>query len=236
MGFLWRRRSSVVKIVILLSAIWFTVAFLIYSEDRSTSNVVAQGPHTLELKYNNEFGDDNNDDLNENNINNLNDLNNNYNNKRYVNELQHQLNQLHLQTKNHKYNESVILNSNNYNNNNNVNSYNRNMNIDNGKINNNNYGNQNKRQPIPYQRRNKADAQKNGAGLSDDNGEYKFHLFVNSRFLTITLFHEAPNGKILRCVELRKPCFLMSKLVAINDFRFRLEKMKGQLVSIIHSI
>lgn len=34
MGFLWRRRSSLVKIVILLSAVWFTVAFLIYSEDR----------------------------------------------------------------------------------------------------------------------------------------------------------------------------------------------------------
>lgn len=34
MGFLWRRRSSLVKIVILLSAVWFTIAFLIYSEDR----------------------------------------------------------------------------------------------------------------------------------------------------------------------------------------------------------
>lgn len=33
MGFLWRRRSSLVKIVILLSAVWFTIAFLIYSED-----------------------------------------------------------------------------------------------------------------------------------------------------------------------------------------------------------
>lgn len=34
MGFLWRRRSSVLKIVCLLSAVWFTVAFLIYSDDR----------------------------------------------------------------------------------------------------------------------------------------------------------------------------------------------------------
>lgn len=36
MGFLWRRRSSLVKIVILLSAVWFTIAFLIYSEDRGS--------------------------------------------------------------------------------------------------------------------------------------------------------------------------------------------------------
>lgn len=35
MGFLWRRRSSLLKIVCLLSAVWFTVAFLIYTEDRS---------------------------------------------------------------------------------------------------------------------------------------------------------------------------------------------------------
>lgn len=34
MGFLWRRRSSLVKIVILLSAVWFTIAFLLYTEDR----------------------------------------------------------------------------------------------------------------------------------------------------------------------------------------------------------
>lgn len=57
MGFLWRRRSSVVKIVILLTAVWFTIAFLIYSEDRRSSNVVASGAHSLELKYNNEFDD-----------------------------------------------------------------------------------------------------------------------------------------------------------------------------------
>ncbi|XP_059607469.1 putative polypeptide N-acetylgalactosaminyltransferase 9 isoform X2 [Phlebotomus argentipes] len=36
MSFLWRRRSSVVKIVLLLTAVWFTIAFLIYSEDRQT--------------------------------------------------------------------------------------------------------------------------------------------------------------------------------------------------------
>lgn len=170
MGFLWRRRFSVVKIVILLSAVWFTVAFLIYSEDRRTSDVVAQAPHNLELKYNNEFNDDN-DDLNENSINNLNDLKNNYNNKYYVNKLQHQLNQQHLQTKNHNYNESMILNGKD-NSNDNANSYNRNINVVNGNSNNINLGKKNKKQYIPYQRRNEADAQKNGAGLSDDNGEY----------------------------------------------------------------
>lgn len=45
------------KIVILLSAVWFTVEFLIYSDDLRTSNIVASGPHALELKYNNEFDD-----------------------------------------------------------------------------------------------------------------------------------------------------------------------------------
>uniref|UniRef100_A0A1B0DHR2 Galactosyltransferase C-terminal domain-containing protein n=1 Tax=Phlebotomus papatasi TaxID=29031 RepID=A0A1B0DHR2_PHLPP len=34
MSFLWRRRSSVLKIALLLTAVWFTIAFLIYSEDR----------------------------------------------------------------------------------------------------------------------------------------------------------------------------------------------------------
>lgn len=170
MGFLWRRRSSVVKIVILLSAVWFTVAFLIYSEDRRTSNVVAQAPHTLELKYNNEFDDDS-DDLNKNSINNLNDLNSHYNNKHYVDKLQHQLNQQYLQSKNHKYNESVLILNSNDNNSDNVNSYNRNINVVNGYSNNNNFPNKKRRQHIPYQQRNEADAQKNGVGLSDDNGE-----------------------------------------------------------------
>lgn len=63
MSFLWRRRLSVVKIVILLSAVWFTVEFLIYSDDLRTSNIVAAGPHALELKYNNDF-DDGGDDAN----------------------------------------------------------------------------------------------------------------------------------------------------------------------------
>lgn len=59
MSFLWRRRLSVVKIVILLSAVWFTIEFLIYSDDLRTSNIEASGPQSLELKYNNEFNDDN---------------------------------------------------------------------------------------------------------------------------------------------------------------------------------
>lgn len=59
MSFLWRRRLSVVKIVILLSAVWFTIEFLIYSDDLRTSHIEASGPQSLELKYNNEFDDDN---------------------------------------------------------------------------------------------------------------------------------------------------------------------------------
>lgn len=70
MGFLWRRRSSLVKIVVLLSAVWFTVAFLIYSEDRRPANVPAQQPHSLELKFGSVFDDvDDVDDANANGVN-----------------------------------------------------------------------------------------------------------------------------------------------------------------------
>lgn len=75
MGFLWRRRSSVVKIVILLSAVCFTIIFLIDSEDRRSSNIVAPRPQSLELKYKNDDGDGNadGDDVNENSIDNINE-------------------------------------------------------------------------------------------------------------------------------------------------------------------
>lgn len=74
MGFLWRRRSSLVKIVVLLSAVWFTIAFLIYSEDRRTpaSGSAPSAPHNLPLIKNdlNEFDVGNNF----NNANNDNDI------------------------------------------------------------------------------------------------------------------------------------------------------------------
>lgn len=57
MGFLWRRRSSLVKIVILLSAVWFTIAFLIYSEDRRSSGTGPSAPHHLPLNYKNDFNE-----------------------------------------------------------------------------------------------------------------------------------------------------------------------------------
>lgn len=55
MGFLWRRRSSLVKIVVLLSAVWFTIAFLIYSEDRRSSGQSNNLP--LALIKDDEFND-----------------------------------------------------------------------------------------------------------------------------------------------------------------------------------
>lgn len=55
MGFLWRRRSSLVKIVVLLSAVWFTIAFLIYSEDRRSSGQSNNMP--LALIKDDEFDD-----------------------------------------------------------------------------------------------------------------------------------------------------------------------------------
>lgn len=43
MGFLWRRRSSLLKIVVLLSAVWFTIVFLIYTEDHRNGSSSAVG-------------------------------------------------------------------------------------------------------------------------------------------------------------------------------------------------
>lgn len=38
MGLIWRRRSSVFKIIIALVALWFTIVFFTYSDDRSSSS------------------------------------------------------------------------------------------------------------------------------------------------------------------------------------------------------
>jgi hypothetical protein len=38
MGLIWRRKSSVFKLVIALVALWFTIVFFTYSDDRSSSN------------------------------------------------------------------------------------------------------------------------------------------------------------------------------------------------------
>lgn len=67
MGFLWRRRSSLVKIVILLSAVWFTIAFLIYSEDRRSSGTGPSAPHHLPLSLKNDFNEFNDGGHNANN-------------------------------------------------------------------------------------------------------------------------------------------------------------------------
>lgn len=78
MGFLWRRRSSLVKIVVLLSAVWFTIAFLIYSEDRRTSGTAPSAPHNLPLIKNDLSGFDIGNNINSNdNDHNVNDENDN---------------------------------------------------------------------------------------------------------------------------------------------------------------
>lgn len=67
MSFLWRRRSSLVKIVILLSAVWFTVAFLIYSEDHRPNSSGGQQSHNLPQSLKSDFNEielDNNNDIN----------------------------------------------------------------------------------------------------------------------------------------------------------------------------
>lgn len=156
MGFLWRRRSSVVKIIILLSAVWFTIAFLIYSEDRRTSSIVASGPHSLELKYNNEFDDG---DDNENSIDNINDnIDRFFNNKPILSKTigKHNVNSEHA--KNESAVNNVILS--NLNNNDNFNS-NKNANDD--ISNSNTYG---KHKRLDAQQR--YDAKKSG---SDENGK-----------------------------------------------------------------
>lgn len=37
MAFMWRRRSSLFKIVLLLMAVWFTIAFLLYTDESRSS-------------------------------------------------------------------------------------------------------------------------------------------------------------------------------------------------------
>lgn len=156
MGFLSRRRSSIVKIAILLSTIWFTVAFLIYSEDNST----ATDSRTLALKYNgelNEFDDNriinDNENPNDNNyvkltVRQKESVNNNFNN------IENQ--------KNESVVNNVILNNNDafhVNNNNNVKQINylTKRSENSSKLKNRN---QNEHHPEP---------QKNGP--SDENGE-----------------------------------------------------------------
>lgn len=133
MGFLSRRRSSVIKIVILLSAVWFTILFLIFSDDGkySSSNIVASEhkPHSLELKSNNDFDGDGNgnvdgDDVNENSIDNINEnVDRFFNNEPKV--YKNSANSVNQK------NDSVVNNviSSNFNNNDNLNS-NKNFNDD----------------------------------------------------------------------------------------------------------
>lgn len=151
MGFLWRRRSSLVKIVILLSAVWFTIAFLIYSEDRRTSTMVASGPQSLELKYNNEIEEI---DENENSIDNINEnVDTFFNNEMNFNKISND------NPKNNSANNVILSNLNN---NDNVNSNNDN---DDSNI----FGKHkrlNARQRIDIKK-----------SASDDNGEYFVHSF-----------------------------------------------------------
>lgn len=151
MGFLWRRRSSVVKIVILLSAVWFTIAFLIYSEDRRTSNMVASGAHSLELKYNNEF-----DDIedNDNSIDSMNDNDDRFfKNEPIINK--YPVNSENL--KNESVNNVILSNLNN----------NYNMNSNKNENDNSNIFGKNKRLNTHH----RVDVKK---PASDDNG--KFHI------------------------------------------------------------
>lgn len=158
MGFLWRRRSSLVKIVILLSAVWFTIAFLIYTEDRS-GNVIASGPHSLELKYNNEFNDDFDD--NSIHINNNNNNNNNIDDKILLNKLNYVYNNNNpnsVNQKNETFVNNVILNGSNR----------EPVNIKNVFSNNNvNSNNLSK-----HKRLNRKDSEAARNGALDDSGEY----------------------------------------------------------------
>lgn len=42
MGVLWRKRSVLLKIAVVGTTVWFTIAFLLYSDNRSSENVVAE--------------------------------------------------------------------------------------------------------------------------------------------------------------------------------------------------
>lgn len=162
MGFLWRRRSSLLKIVILLSAVWFTIAFLIYSEDRRTSNVAI--PHSLELKYNNEINEFEDNSINNNN-------NNKFltNNKNYLNNLNN------INHKNESVVNNVILNSKDRDTsfvNNNKNNFNSN-NVNNDNIDKNKRLNNHSRK----------DEETIKSGAPDESGEFEYfsirlHIYI----------------------------------------------------------
>ena len=49
MGMLWRRKSSVLKVVIAVAALWFTIVFFFYSDDRAGNNsMLPQSPSQLQ--------------------------------------------------------------------------------------------------------------------------------------------------------------------------------------------
>ncbi|KAJ8951605.1 hypothetical protein NQ318_020482 [Aromia moschata] len=41
MGMLWRKRSLLLKLVVIVGTAWFTIAFLLYTDDGSTRNGIA---------------------------------------------------------------------------------------------------------------------------------------------------------------------------------------------------
>ncbi|KAJ8953528.1 hypothetical protein NQ314_007349 [Rhamnusium bicolor] len=41
MGVLWRKRSLLLKLVVIVGAAWFTIAFLLYTDESSTQNRIA---------------------------------------------------------------------------------------------------------------------------------------------------------------------------------------------------
>jgi hypothetical protein len=46
MGVLWRKRSLLLKLIVILGTAWFTIAFLLYSDDRNR-NRIAEPPNDL---------------------------------------------------------------------------------------------------------------------------------------------------------------------------------------------
>lgn len=43
MGVLWRKRSFLLKLVVIVGTAWFTIAFLLYNDDRNANRIAGRG-------------------------------------------------------------------------------------------------------------------------------------------------------------------------------------------------
>lgn len=56
MGLLWRKRSLLLKLVVIVSTAWFTIAFLLYTDDGTSANRIAVPADEVKEQAGNDVG------------------------------------------------------------------------------------------------------------------------------------------------------------------------------------